>query len=1126
MHKNKREEPNRAAKKENTAEEMLFHFDKEEMEKKDGTVAENLARDQQFRKFFTTSVIEVPEEMRKVDRAYTDNSAEENSEKKGRGFFRGLFARPEEDDEDLGVQIPEDAQEQAEETERSFAQKLERPEDTEDARPTPEPPKPSLKKAENKPDAGRAKPAAPQADLAAYKAPTADLAAPLAKPDAPSAKPAPGTAVPKAPQGASAAPEKVKMASPAKKAGTVDVGSLLEKIDEAQAVMYGEGTAAAKTTEPAEAKKAAQPTMQAAQGSGKATQREEAAETVVTLEPTPAELADRAPQKAERDRTEKKENVPPQQEKYAERTEDAAAIETNPAEKTQAAADTFAAKAAPQPAAKPRGRIVFADEATQPTEETEKAAKNADAGALLGKAAAEAAQAGAKAEQAAAEAAQRVAEPTGEEAQPANRKAEQATAEPAQADTEQPTVEAAQRAAEPTGAKAQPANRKAEQATVEPAQADVEPTGEVPLFAQEPTGEIGLDAQEPTGEVVLADEAAETEKPHPWQKLKNIFSGAQEPDEEPETEADEPARAPAEEEALEYTSAEDAEAIRGELEARTAALTLRCVLSGILAVALIVLDLMGQSVLPSPAIIDPVAAPAAWLGVHLILMAVCVALALPILKNGILSMLPHKEPSADSLATMAAVAAVLQIVVGLLQANQFDPAKITVFSGAAALLLFADLLGQRISMDSVNDGFAVMTSGVENAAGYRLKDKYLLHALSKGMNESEPVLLLSRPGSLLKNFMAQSFAPHRSDRVAVEFARTLGVVGLIGFAVTLIKGGGLLMAVSVLAAVQCMGAPLSATLIRAIPSRLMERAAAQVGAVVPGWPAIEQLGEVDMIHADAAELFPPMCAHLYGIKTFRKERVDLAILYATSILIESCNTLSGLFRNMIENHTDMLYPVKDLEKRPGLGFVAWCDNCRIVLGSRELMTQEGIALPAMDYENRYTQNGDRHVLYLAVSGDLYAMFLYGYSGTKKVAHTLGLLRRENIRLLITADDPTLTAARIEEAYRLRAGFIKVLSGEEATAMAPATAYQPTTEGCLVHLGGFASLAGGLQAAAGADGAEHNACTVQTVSVTVSVILGLLLSFTGGLAHISLAAVLLYQIAWSALGMALTLTKKY
>jgi hypothetical protein len=88
------------------------------------------------------------------------------------------------------------------------------------------------------------------------------------------------------------------------------------------------------------------------------------------------------------------------------------------------------------------------------------------------------------------------------------------------------------------------------------------------------------------------------------------------------------------------------------------------------------------------------------------------------------------------------------------------------------------------------------------------------------------------------------------------------------------------------------------------------------------------------------------------------------------------------------------------------------------------------------------------------------------------------------------------------------------------------AYLPAAEGCMVHLEGFASMVGGLQAAAGADRAEHTACTIQTVGVTVSVVLGLLLSFTGGLVGIALPAVLLYQLAWSALSVAVTLMKKY
>lgn len=576
----------------------------------------------------------------------------------------------------------------------------------------------------------------------------------------------------------------------------------------------------------------------------------------------------------------------------------------------------------------------------------------------------------------------------------------------------------------------------------------------------------------------------------------------------------------------EYTNPDEAPQVQELLQKRCGLLTLFTALSGILAVALLVIDVTGQVGSNLITGLDPIASPATWLCVNLILLVVCAALDGRNLLNGLQSLLPDRTPTTDGLTALSVCAAVLQLVLALVLPKEFDPAKNAVFAGVAALMVFMGLLGKRMAAAADRDGFEVMTSGVDHATAYRLEDRALAQILCDGMEENDPAVMLSRPDALMSDFMAQSAAPHYCDERSQLVMRMLGGAALIGALISLIRGGTAVGAASVLAGVLCMGVPLGMLMLRGVSSLLMQRASSQVGAVVPGWPAIEKLGEVDVIQVDASELFPPICAHLNGIKTFQKERIDSAILYATSVLIAGCNTLEGLFRGMIENHTEMLYPVKDLESRSGRGFVAWCDHCRVVLGTRELMQDEGIPLPALDYEKRYTKDGASHVLYLAVSGKLYAMFLFGYNGTKQVAHTLNTLRRENIRLLITAQDPTLTEKRIEDTYRLRPGFVKVLNTEEQQRLAPAVAYLPSQKGCMAHLGGFASMVGGLRAAAAAQDAQHSGCTIQFVSAVVSIVIGLLLSVTGGMASISLGAVLLYQLAWAALSIAIAATKKY
>ena len=78
----------------------------------------------------------------------------------------------------------------------------------------------------------------------------------------------------------------------------------------------------------------------------------------------------------------------------------------------------------------------------------------------------------------------------------------------------------------------------------------------------------------------------------------------------------------------------------------------------------------------------------------------------------------------------------------------------------------------------------------------------------------------------------------------------------------LLAGAGWNKAAAAMAAVLCMGAPLSSTLIAGVASLRLQRAAAAVGAVVPGWQAIEQLGGIDTLQIDADDLFTADSAQL------------------------------------------------------------------------------------------------------------------------------------------------------------------------------------------------------------------------------------------------------------------------
>ena len=586
-----------------------------------------------------------------------------------------------------------------------------------------------------------------------------------------------------------------------------------------------------------------------------------------------------------------------------------------------------------------------------------------------------------------------------------------------------------------------------------------------------------------------------------------------------------PETAPAAETAA---SAEEAvpESIADKLHHMAAELTLRCVLAGILAVVLLHLGLTAERLLPPLSVLDPDAAPAAFYAANLLLFAASLFVGYPVLRDGLTGL--RGRPSADTMPALAAVAALLQAVVAMLNANAYRSTEgIGLLTGMAALGLFLALVGSRVMLAAVQGGYALAAEGGELRGAYRTRDKDLIRALARDLEQKDPWVLLCRPVQTASDdFVEQSLSERASERRARKVAYILLAAAVLSGVAFLLFGGSINCAVAAAAAVLCMGAPLSSVLVPGLAALRLQRAAAAVGAVVPGWAAIEELGGIDTIELDADDLFTADSVTLEDIRIFKGGRIDRAILYAASVLNESCDTLRGLFSQIIEDRTDILFPVKDLEQHTGLGFSAWCDNNRILIGTRRYMEQEGVTLPEQDYEDSHSKNGELQILYLAVSGNLHAMFVLRYVGGRNVARSLASLQRENIRLLVTSKDPSLTARHITEAYHLPEGMVTVLDGDQCQAIEAADAAPEKPKCCLYHHRGFASLTGGLQAADQAQNAETSATTVQLVSVCFSVFIAVLLTYAGSIWQLSIATVLMYQAAWSALSIAVCALKQH
>ncbi len=573
----------------------------------------------------------------------------------------------------------------------------------------------------------------------------------------------------------------------------------------------------------------------------------------------------------------------------------------------------------------------------------------------------------------------------------------------------------------------------------------------------------------------------------------------------------------------EYDDPSQAQQVQDALFAVTARSTVRAVITGLLAILLLWLGMGAARLYPLPGVIDPAIEKVPFLVVNLLLCAAAAALSIGTIKDGLMGL--FGKPSTDTMPALAILAAFIQSGWLVYKPQQYEQVTFTLFAGVAVLSLSLNALGKRVQGSVICKNFEMASSQLEHWAACTITDRERVSAVAKGLDEPEPYLVVSRPTALVKDFLKQSFSERASERNAQKLSYLVLAIAVVCAGVGGFMAKSAAVGISVFTGTLCFAAPFASTLMPAVPSLLMQKQASKVGAVVPGWSAIEQLGKTNMVLVGAKDLFPAGSVTLKGIKTFEKERIDLAILYATSILVEGCDTMREVFSGIVEGKTDILYPVESFTLEVGCGYCAWINNERVLIGNREMMLRHGLEVPSKEWETHACKNGQQQLLYLAVSGKLFGVFGLEYTPDPSVEKVIQSLYQRGISLLVKSDDCCVSEQLISTVYQLPIESVKVLNEKERKTLGPELIFRPESEGVMTHLGSFASFVGGLRAAEGAAAGEKLATMVQTAAVVFSCLIALGLTASGGLISLALPAILLYQAAWTVLQLAMPLSKQ-
>lgn len=562
-----------------------------------------------------------------------------------------------------------------------------------------------------------------------------------------------------------------------------------------------------------------------------------------------------------------------------------------------------------------------------------------------------------------------------------------------------------------------------------------------------------------------------------------------------------------------YTGEEDEKSILYELNHNIRKLFMRSLLSGIIAVVVVVLTIVTR-IFPNAICSAVPFAPAAYAILLFILMAASLVLNRVAMLSG-LSPLVHIKGNSDTAVAVAGAAGMVQIIVSFFCLGDLNGFHVNYYTVIPMLAFFANNVGKLYMVLRVKDNFKFVSSKGQKYASKIYNNESVAMQMMSGTAADRPIIAYQHKTEFPSNFLKISYAPDPSEDLASKLAPITTIASII---IAVMYGAVKLSfadALNAFALITAVSVPVATLLSVNAPVRKLCKTLLSYGSMLSGYPSVKQFCDSTAIMIDANELFPAESISLEGIKTFEDYGIDESLLCGIAILKEAQNPIANAFDSVVAETEETLPDVESVLYEDEIGLVGWIKSERILVGSRTLMEKYSVEVPNMEYEEKYTSQG-RQVTYLSRAGRLVAMFVTRYTPDAQLKAEMQRAETNGISFLIRTTDYNVTNDLVAKLYDLFYRSIKVLPTGLGNVLKEAEdTVEETSRSYLITNGKAASLA---RAVTGCVKIKHNislSIIIQLIAVIFGLLVASTLSLYAGVQVMGSLEVLIYALFWGA-----------
>jgi len=449
------------------------------------------------------------------------------------------------------------------------------------------------------------------------------------------------------------------------------------------------------------------------------------------------------------------------------------------------------------------------------------------------------------------------------------------------------------------------------------------------------------------------------------------------------------------------------------------------------------------------------------------------------ISNGIIKLFKGKA-DCDSVCAVTSALALIGGVVSLVDVQSVTVRHSYIYISTALVGLMFNTIGKMYMISRAKRNFKFVSGDSQKYYAELIDGEERVSALTRAVSDRLPVIAAMRKTEFLTDFLRSSYCDDEADKISVKLviagmaaAVTAGVLAYINpFGSEFPTSGAennLCWAITAAVAAFSVVAPFSLLLIVNRPLARASKKLNECNAVLLGYDAAVEFADVNTVMVDAKSLFPAGSVQVVKLKRWQKKNsvvktsVDEVILLAASLAIHTDGILSYPFYDMTLGNKELLQKVDNCIYEDNCGVTGWIGTKRVMLGGRALMQMHNIDLPNKKNEQKYCPEGYEPV-YLAVSGEVVAMFVISMTPNSEIKSTLKALQAKGITVLVHTTDSLVTVENIADLYELDASLIKILPHEAHEEFGECTKYTSRGSGSLSCSGTFTSFARGVMAA--------------------------------------------------------------